>query len=279
MQEISPDNFKISCSAIHKIMGRVKTKAEKIAEMQADINTRTEKMNAIREGLKSKDNARAKIAELQTQLQKFIDSPDAIELPVGAKSFCQEWLKIQIYERKPEFSSKYTEKGNKTEQDAIELLNDFYGWNAEKNTSRVWGKYMHGEYDTKVEGEDLVVDIKCPFECWTFPIFETSIPDEKYELQIQGYMHLTGCKNGRVSYCLMDMPEDMIAKELRWKFPYPPTDEEYRAAAAQYIYSDMADNLRVKSFNFVYDPALIQAIENRVIECRAYIRSLLDNMQ
>jgi len=76
----------------------------------------------------------------------------------------------------------------------------------------------------------------------------------------------------------MDMPDDMISQELRWKFKSPPTDEEYRAAAAKFIYSDLADSLRVKSFNFKYDPEIIAAIEQRVKECRVYIGSLLEKM-
>ena len=199
-------------------------------------------------------------------------------LSVTCKNFCKEWLKIQIYERLPEFTSKYTDKGTQTEDAAIELLNGFYGWNATKNTARKFSEYMHGECDLDLPELDLIDDIKSSYSCFTFPLFDAEIPDKKYIWQIQGYMHLWGRKNGRISYVLMDMPEDMIAQELRWKFKSPPTDEEYRAAAAKYIYSDLADALRVKSFDFKYDPEIIAAIEQRVRDCRVYIRSLLDNM-
>lgn len=228
MQEINPDNFKISCSAIHEIMTEPKSKSE--------------------------------------------------TLSVTCKNFCKEWLKIQIYERTPEFTSKYTDKGTQTEDAAIELLNGFYKWNAKKNTARKFSEYMHGECDLDIESEDLIDDIKSSYSCFTFPLFDAEIPDKKYIWQIQGYMQLWGRKNGRISYVLMDMPDDMIAQELRWKFKSPPTDEEYRAAAAKYIYSDLADALRVKSFDFKYDPEIIAAIEQRVRDCRVYIRSLLNNL-
>ena len=226
MQEINPQNFKISCSAISEIMTEPKLKSE--------------------------------------------------TLSMTCKSYCKDWLRIQIYEKQKEFTSKYTDKGIQTEDDAIKLLNKFYGWNAEKNSVRKWSEFMHGECDLNIETEDLIVDIKSSYSCFTFPIFEKEIPDKKYMLQIQGYMHLWGMKKGRISYVLMDMPDDMVAKELKWKFPEPPSDEEYQAAAAQYFYSHMADNLRIKSFNFDYNPELIAAIEQRVKDCRIYISSLLD---
>ena len=279
MQEITPANFKISCSHIGEIMGKGgPSKDERIAEMQQDIKIRTEKRDALRDGLKSKLTATEKINTLTAELEAFEKSDYKPELPKGAKTFCEQWLKIAIYERTPEFTSKYTDKGNETEQDAIELLNRFYGWNAKKNTTRTRCDFMHGECDLELPDIDMIVDIKSPFSCWTFPLFDAVIPEKKYEYQIQGYMHLYGRANGRVSYCLMDMPEDMIAKELRWKFPAPPTDEEYRAARQQYIYSDLADVLRVKSFDFKYDPELIAAVEKRVLECREYIGSLFNNM-
>jgi len=193
------------------------------------------------------------------------------------KTFCEEWLKIQIYDRLPEFTSKYTDKGIQTEPEALKLLAGYFNWpNSEKNTKRKYGDFMHGECD--LELPDIIVDNKSAFSCWTFPLFEDTIPDKSYMYQIQGYMHLWNKPKGIIAYTLMDMPEDMIARELRWKFKEAPTDEEYRAAAAQYIYSDMPDALRIKIFKFDYDPEIIAAIEKRVHECREYIASLLKKM-
>jgi len=280
MQEINPQLFKISCSSIHEIMTEPKTKstAEKIAECEDKINEATEKLLTARPGLKTTDALEKKKVLMIEELKHLKSLPDVPHLSETTKGYCEQWLKIQIYERLPEFTSKYTDKGTMTEDAAIELLNGFYGWNATKNTARKFSDFMHGECDLDIRKEDLICDIKSSYSCFTFPLFDGEIPDKKYIWQIQGYMHLWGRENGRISYVLMDMPDDMIANELRWKFKTPPTDEEYRAAAAKFIYSDLADALRVKSFNFKYDPEMIAAIEQRVKECRVYIGSLLEKM-
>lgn len=279
MQEINPANFKISCSAIHKIMTEPKTKstAEKITECEGKINETSEKLLTAKPGLKTTDALEKKKVLLIEELKYLESLPKVPHLSETTKGYCEEWLKIAIYERRPEFTSKYTDKGNRTEQDAITLLSEYYGWdNAEKNTERKYSAFMHGECDLNLT--DKIVDIKSSFSCWTFPLFDGEIPDKEYIWQIQGYMHLWGKKSGSIIYTLMDMPDDMIANELRWKFKTQPTDEEYRAAAAQYIYSDMSDVLRIKSFDFEYDPEMIAAVEKRVVECREYISSLLEKM-
>jgi hypothetical protein len=274
---IDPQKFKISCSAIGRIMTDSKElpKSEKIKRLIADIDERMAKRDALKDGLKSKETATEKINSLVLELETLGRTPDTINLSETCKTYCKDWVMEQIYGRRKEFTSKQTDKGNKTEFDAVELLENYYGWNfAAKNSSRKSNDFMSGECDIILP--DTIVDIKSSFSCFTFPLFETKIPESDYEWQIQGYMHLWEKQKGMVSYVLMDMPDEMIEKELRWKLPYPYTKDEYEKEYAKYIYSNIDIKYRVKSFEFEYDAEKIEAVKNRVDLCREYIGTLLN---
>lgn len=273
---ISEKDFKVSCSSIGAIMteSKGKSKAQKVAELTAKISEATAKRDAIRDGLKSKLQAEERLIKMRAELELLNELPDIPELSDGAKTYCRNWLKQRVYERKPDIYSKYTEKGNKTEADAIELLERFYGWPlAMKNTRKEENDFMRGECD--IELPEMIVDVKSSFSCWTFPIFESDIPETDYEWQIQGYMHLWKKEKGMVSFCLMDMPDEMIQKELRWKLPEGYSKEDYDREYSKFIYSNHPDHLRIKSFHFDYYPDKIARVEQRVKECRDYIKIIL----
>lgn len=277
---INPQNFKISCSAIGRIMTDSKelSKAEKIKRLISDIEERIVKRNALKDGLKSKDAATEKINSLTIELDVLRKLPDSINLSETCKTYCEDWVREQIYGRRKEFSSKQTDKGNKTEFDAVELLEGFYKWNfAAKNSSRKSNDFMSGECDIILH--DTIVDIKSSFTCFTFPLFETKIPDTDYEWQIQGYMSLWGKPKGMVSYVLMDMPDEVIEKELRWKLKDGYTKEQYETEYMKYIYSNIDTKYRVKSFEFEYDAKKIEQVEARVKLCREYIETLIKNLK
>jgi hypothetical protein len=273
---IDPQKFKISCSAIGRIMADSKelSKSEKIKRLVSDIDERRTKRDALKDGLKSKETATEKINSLVLELETLGRTPDTINLSETCKTYCKDWVTEQIYGRRKEFTSKQTDKGNKTEFDAVELLENFYGWNfAAKNSNRKSNDFMSGECDIVLS--DTIVDIKSSFSCFTFPLFETKIPESDYEWQIQGYMHLWEKQKGMVSYVLMDMPDEMIDRELRWKFKDGYTKEQYEADYAKYIYSNIDVKYRVKSFEFEYDAEKIEAVKSRVELCREYIGTLV----
>jgi len=279
---IDPNKFKISCSAIGRIMTDSKelSKAEKIKRLIADIEERKVKRDALKDGLKSKETATEKINSLTLELEALRKLPDTVNLSESCKTYCEDWIREreQIYGRRKEFTSKQTDKGNKTEFDAVELLEGFYNWNfAAKNSSRKANDFMTGECDIILP--DTIVDIKSSFSCFTFPLFKSKIPDTDYEWQIQGYMHLWQKPKGMVSYVLMDMPDEMIDRELRYKFKDGYTNEQYETEYAKYIYSNIDTKYRVKSFEFEYDASKIEQVEARVKLCREYIESLIKNLK
>lgn len=277
---VSAEKFKISCHAIGEIMtdSRGKSKSEKIFDLKSMIIETQAKADAIRDGLKSKQNALDKVAKLQAQLP-ILEALPEFELSDTAKAYCEKWVKEQLYERKKTFTSKQTDKGNRVEDVGIAELVEFYEWPfmTEKNKGRVSDEYIMGECDI-LPNDELVADLKSSWDCFTFPLFDNSIPDKDYEWQIRGYMHLYARERGAVVYLLSDMPEDMIERELRFKLKEGFTKEEFEKARAYYIYSHLPMNLRVKRFDFEHDPELIEKIKERVTYCRAYIESLLNDI-
>lgn len=277
--EIKASDFKISCSAIGQIMtnSRGKTKAEKITECNAKIKETQEKHDAIKDGLKSKLTASAKIDSLKKELEELKKLSDKPELSETAKTYCENWVKSKLYEKKKEFSSKETEKGNSTEPDVIALIEQHYKVPfVVKNNKREFNEYLDGECDVILS--DRIVDAKSAYECFTFPLFENEIPENNYHWQILGYMVLYNRNKGDVFYGLVDMPMEMIEKFLRYKFKDGFTKEQYERAAMNYIYSNTEVKYRKKIFSFERDENKIKQVYERVIQCREYIQTLLNKL-
>lgn len=175
------------------------------------------------------------------------------KLSETCKSYLQEWVKEQIYNTKKEIKSKYLEKGIGVELDSI----DYYSYC--KNLGFVLKNENHFENDFMTGTPDLilpdqVVDIKSSWDCFTFPLFDNSI-DKGYELQLQGYMALTGKRKATLAYVLINTPE-----ELEWNETVD--------------YSELSSEYRIKEYSIDYNPELIEKINQRVIECREYISNL-----
>lgn len=245
---------------------------EKIERLKADIKERRIKRSAIKEGLKSKATATQKIKSLLFDLRKMIESPNIPNLSKTAQTVCDEWIKEQIYQRRKEFTAKQTDKGNITESDGIELIERFFNWGfAAKNSQQRSNDFMRGTCDIAMD--NMIVDVKSAWDCFTFPLLENELPELDYWWQLQGYMELWNKDNGMVCYVLMDMPHDMIERELRFKLKDGYTKEEYDFYYSRYIYSNIPDKFRVKPFNVKRDESAKKAIEKRVFECRQYIAS------
>ena len=186
-----------------------------------------------------------------------------------AKTYCKEWLKNQLYNRRKTVESKYFDKGNLCESDAIEFVSMYFPDLPLliKNEKNFESDYMTGTPDLILPDE--IIDIKCPWDCFTHPAFETELPEKNYYWQLQGYMSLTGIEKGRIIYVLMDTPMELIEREIRFN---PAREDEI---LAYHSYSNVPDKLRIKCFDVARNDQDIEAIKNRVIECKQYIKSLL----
>jgi len=261
--------FKIRCSAIGKICGGA-------------FNKPTEKQLVKIADLESKKAGKGLTALQEQELKELIEKRDnPPELSDGAKTYCQEWLKEQIYNRRKEFSNKYTEKGINCEPQAIEMVAEYMGYGLiAKNEKHYENDFMTGTPDLVLA--NIVEDIKNSWSIFTFPLFDTELPNSDYYLQLQGYMELTGIKKAAVSYCLIDAPTEIMDAEAR-RIYYKAGNEGdvpmecYDEVYSKMTYPEIPIPLKIKRFEFAYDQSVISVVKERVELCRAYIKSIIPN--
>jgi hypothetical protein len=123
------------------------------------------------------------------------------------------------YGRREEITSKFLDKGNEREQDAITLVSlitkDFFV----KNTERLFNEYIQGEPDMyrgeHVRKAEITRDTKCSWSAHTFFRAKMAPVDKQYWWQAQGYMALTGAATAFVDYCLVNGTAHAILEEKR----------------------------------------------------------------
>lgn len=190
----------------------------------------------------------SKVGAIMTNAKK------AGELSATAKTYVEEWLISALYGAEKEVRSKYLEKGNEMEASAIARYNEF----AEKNTAHFENEWVTGTPDIVMR--DMIADIKCSYSPFTFPLFESEVPEKDYYWQLQAYMWLTGRKSAELVYCLENTPPTWDGGE--WV-----------------IYDSVPDHLRIKVFKIEYDPKIEDAIIGRVLLCRRYADELLASIE
>lgn len=167
------------------------------------------------------------------------------------KLFLQDWLKEHIYGFRKEITSKYLRKGIELEDKAIDKAIEWLDLDfAIKNENFYQDDYFCGTPDLVVN--NIVYDIKCSWDAYTFPLFENDIPNKDYFYQLQVYMHLTGCRKAVLTYVLMNTPAELIYVEPQ---DYEKLDKKYR----------------IKTFEFDYDTNVIDELKKRVENAREYL--------
>jgi len=256
--------FKIRCSAIGSIVGNRTTLTDKQAEelvMLENKPKRTEKQEE----------------KLQYLIKKR-DTPP--ELSQTAKSYCDVWLKEQIYHKRKQFSSKYTAKGLIVEDEGIDLISEMYFNSALiiKNEDYFENEFMTGTPDIILPDE--ILDNKSSWDCFTFPLTEDKI-NKDYEWQLKGYMELVRRKKARLIYTLINTPQHLIDKEAYYLSKDLGIDlkQVKKDLTEQKTYDNTPKELRVKSFNVYHDENDIEWIKNRVLKCREYIKDQLKKIE
>lgn len=191
----------------------------------------------------------------------------------GAETYCKKWYTEQIYGRKEEVSSKYMFKGNSVEDESIEFIGKQLEYKKlRKNYKSFENDFMTGTPD--VITKDEILEVKNSWNCFTFPLLETEIPNKGYFYQAQGYMHLSGLKKAKLIYTLMDTPEDLIEKEFYKSPSYRNDIIIYEEFKKDFIYNHLEDKYRIKIFEISYDKEVIENIIDRVEACREYIETI-----
>lgn len=171
------------------------------------------------------------------------------------KIYLKEWAIEQLYGVHKEIKSKYLDKGNRMEDEAIDKAIQWLDLPfAMKNEESFEDEFFTGTPDLVLD--DMIIDTKCSYDCYTFPLFDSVLPNKDYEIQMQVYMHLTGKRQAKVVYLLLNTPDDIAPWEQK------------------HDYNDKPSNLRIKSFSVDYDPEVIERLKERVLEARKYINEI-----
>lgn len=196
-----------------------------------------------------------------------------------AKSYAEQWLKEKLFDREKEFSNKYVMKGLIVEDNSIDLIAEVLGYGMLfKNEQYFEDDHMTGTPDIYIPKKDTVIDAKSSWDIFTFPLFDTSVPNMDYWWQGQGYMNLTGLNHYRLCYCLVDTPEHIIDSEMRryaYNNGHEIEDLKYSEWLKRYTYGDIPKEDRLKCFDFDKEEGAINKVRERVEEIRFYIKTLL----
>ena len=170
------------------------------------------------------------------------------------KTYVKEWLIEKIYGIRKEIKSKYLTKGLKLEDTAIDKAIEWLDLPFTlKNEKFFEDDFFCGTPDLIVD--NVVYDIKCSWDAFTFPLFETEIPNKDYFYQLQVYMHLTGCKKAVLTYVLLNTPEELTYED---KHNYDNMDKKYR----------------IKTFEIDYSEEVIADLQQRVTNIREYLKTI-----
>lgn len=240
-----------------------------------EIGRPTAKQLATLAELEAKPKLTEKQQATLLELQAKRDAKPS--LSAGAKAYCKKWLKFQLFGKKADLSNKYTEKGVTMEGDAIAMVCRVHGLgNVVKNEQRYENDWAEGTPDMLYS---KVGDTKCSWAIDTFPLFDGSIPDKRYEWQVQTYMWLTGLQQAEVHYCLVSTPEALIdyeANKVARAAGYDEVEYElYEEVRTRLTYDDIPEAYRIKTYQFDRDEVMIEQIKGQVELCRNYIETEL----
>lgn len=221
------------------------------------------------------------------------------KLSVTTKTYLKKWIIENKYRRKEEFATKYTDKGNQTEQDGLQLIQDVLY----PDGSVFISKSKHYYEDDFKTGHldaftDEPLDNKSSFTVFTFPFSAEEIPEPKYIPQMNVYMDFTKTKTSKVCFTLNNTPFEIVDKELKnWCYKNGITEtmdmpesvafeivnnhvynreglKQYSHVIGQHDTSSFIEipkEKRLKYFVVNRDSDLIEKIHQRVIECRQWI--------
>lgn len=194
-----------------------------------------------------------------------------------AKTYCETWLKEQLYNRKKEFTSKQTEKGNIMEDESIDFIADQLGLGLLlKNETNYTDEHMTGTPDVVLP--KLIIDVKTSWDCFTFPLFDEKIPNTAYYWQAQGYLNLTGRDDYKLIYVLTDTPDHLISREAYFYAKNNGYEEVSTEMFNEFFdkmtYGDTPESLKIKIFDIKRNDHDIERIRQQVIKCRNYLQTI-----
>jgi hypothetical protein len=203
-----------------------------------------------------------------------------------AKTYLKEVYVETVWGLSKDIQSKFTDKGKLCEEDGLTLLSRIDKVLYIKNTDRLEDDWFTGTPDAfkgeSLQKADLLIDNKCSWNAWTF-IDKLNEPlDPMYEGQMQVYLHLAKCTAGRISYTLVDTPDEIIIEEerrLSYQMGALTTESPDFKAAKEYLwlsskFSHIPIHHRHIGFPVQADPEYIEKAKSKVEKARQYIAEL-----
>lgn len=195
-----------------------------------------------------------------------------------AKSYVQEVVLQDKYGIYKEFNSRYTDKGNQTEDEAIQLVSEVLDLGfLYKNEDKYANDWIKGTPD--VVTSDLIIDTKVSWSAQTFPFFDSELTNKDYYWQMQAYMWMTGRRKALVTYCLINTPYLILEDEIRrehWKQNLIGESQEVRDyVEAQHNFDHIPKNERIKVFEIDYDEKGIEQAKEKIEIARVYYNQLM----
>ena len=133
--------FKIRASAASEILGG---KIGLSDAQQITLDGYIERQKEFEAG-----NAKRELtAKMKAEFDALKHKQANPELPTGAKSYCEKWLKEKLYDRRKNFTGKYLDKGIQCEEESIVYAAEHLGWGAvDKNEEWFSDDWMEGTPD------------------------------------------------------------------------------------------------------------------------------------
>jgi hypothetical protein len=231
-----------------------------------------------------------------------------------AKSYCIDVYIRHVYDRhEKEVMSKYIEKGNAVEEDAITMLSLLTKNLYLKNNDIFENDYIKGVPDLFIKNGqaiEVVEDIKSSWDLFTFTKVKFGKLSKNHYWQMVGYMWLTGAKKAKIRYCLVNATDMLLDDEKRrlayamGAFDNDDTNTEYirlcreleknmiydiKQFLSQYPYYALHNDIsewrwdipaeeRLFTVEIERDEDEIERLRQRVIQCREFI-GMIDAQQ
>lgn len=197
------------------------------------------------------------------------------------KTYIKQLAIEDYFNRKKEFTSRYTTKGIEKERDSIDLVQDTSKWNfLYKNEEQKENDYLTGTPD--VVTDKVLLDVKSSWDIFTHAehLLEDELQNKSYYWQMQGYMALWRRKKSYLIYCLPNTPQHIIEDEVRravWNERKIDEDEEIRSHVEHNnIFDDLNVKHRVKKFEVKYNKDDVKKLYEKIEHCREYYQSLIN---
>ena len=216
-----------------------------------------------------------------SQIGKIMTNPrtKGERLSQTTKTYLLELAVEEKYNIHKEFWSRYTDKGNEVEPEAIKLTESVLDVGfIYKNEEQFSNDWVTGKPDVNT---DVLIDVKSSWDAFTFfeKVIEDEVKNKDYYYQLQGYMWLTDKQEALLCYCLIDTPKQIVDDEVRrehWKQNVIGESDDIREFVEdKHTFGHIPMEKRVKVFKIFKNEDVINNIKERIDIARQYYNQLI----